>query len=163
MKGIEKIKKQSFKESRYVPFGNFIINHYQLSNNNILLIKYPKTLAPIPKLRRTLISDNLKIYLEDLLISKKLNTDLQKKISDDEIKLLEKLLLLAGLIVSLNYKKYDRSVEDSYIRYQLLVGSMNAGNQSEETKTELISILKYFLKKQVISNEEGLELILILS
>ena len=54
MKGIEKQKKESFIIERYVPFGKFIINHYQL-DKNILLVKYP-SLAPVPKLKRTIIS-----------------------------------------------------------------------------------------------------------
>jgi hypothetical protein len=163
MKGIQKNVKKSFKEIRYVQFGNFILNHYQLSNHNILLIKYPKTLAPVPKLKRTIVSDNMKMFLEDLISNQRINTTLQKQIISEEIKLLEKLLLMAGLIVSLNYNKYDRTIEDSYLRYQLLVGGMSAGNQSEEVRIELITILKLFMKKQAIDNEEGLELILTLS
>ena len=162
MKGINNIEKKTFKELRYIPFGKFIINHYQLTNNNILLLKYP-TLAPVTNLKRTIISDELKMLLEDLVTNQKINTDLQKQLKNDEMLLFEKILKLANLEILLNYKRHDMNIEDYYKRYQLLIGGMEAGNQSEEIKLELKTILNKFIKNNVIDNIEGLELIKILS
>jgi hypothetical protein len=159
MKGIEK----QMKTQRYVEFGKFILNYYQLENNNILLIKYPKSLAPITKLRRTIISDNLKIFLKDLINFQIINIDLQKEISTEEIKILENLLNLSGLTQHLKYKRIDRTIQDAVHRFEVLKGGLLAGNQSIELKEELSKILKLFINKQIIDSKEGYELIEILA
>jgi len=160
MKGIEK----QTKTGRYVEFGKFILNYYQLENNNILLIKYPKTLGPVPKLRSTIISDNFKFFLQDLINSQKINIDLQKEISTEEIKILEKLINLSGLSQYLKYKKigFDRNIQDTIQRFEVLKGGLLAGNQSIELKEELSKILQLFLNKNIIDSEAGFELIEIL-
>ena len=162
MKGIEQQKKQSFIIERYVEFGKFIINHYQL-DKNILLVKYPKTLAPVPKLRRKIISEELKMLLQNLLDTQIIDIDLQKEISTKEIQILENLLNLSGLKTYLNYKRIDKTIQDYVHRYKLLTAAMNAGNQSIEIKNELISILTIFINKKIIDSKEGYELIEILA
>ena len=163
MKGIEKQKKESFIIERYVPFGKFIINHYQL-DKNILLIKYPKTLAPVPKLRRKIISEELKMLLQNLLDTQLIDIDLQKQLKNDEILIFENLLNLSGLIKYLNYKRIDNlNIQDYVHRYKLLSSGMNAGNQSIEIKQELTEILKLFINRDIINSKEGFELIEILA
>ena len=159
MKGIEKQK----KTERYVEFGKFILNYYQLENNNILLVKYPKSIAPIPKLRRTIISNELKILLQDLINTQIINIDLQSEISTEEIKILENLLNLSGLTQHLKYKRIDRTIKDTIHRFEVLKGGLIAGNQSIELKEELSKILQLFLNKNIIDPEVGYELIEILS
>ena len=161
MKGIQKQKKESFIIERYVEFGKFIINHYQL-DKNILLVKYPKTLAPIPKLRRKIISDELKMLLQNLIDTQIINIDLQKEISIEEITIFENLLNLSGLTKYLNYKRIDKTIQDYVHRYEVLKGGLIAGNQSIELKEELIKILKLFINKNIIDPESGFELIEIL-
>jgi len=161
MKGIEK----QTKTGRYVEFGKFILNYYQLENNNILLIKYPKTLGPVPKLKSTIISDNFKFFLQDLINSQIINIDLQKEISTEEIKLFENLLNLSGLTQHLKYKRIDgidRTIQDTIHRFEVLKGGLIAGNQSIELKEELSKILKLFINKNIIDTEAGFELIEIL-
>jgi hypothetical protein len=162
MKGIKKIKKESFIVERYIPFGKFILNHFQL-DKNILLVKYPKTIAPVPKLRRKIISDNLKILLQNLIETQNINTDLQSEISTEEIKIFEDLLFLSGLTKHLKYKRIDRTIKDALHRYEVLKGGLLAGNQSIELKEELITILNLFVNKNIIDSEEGHELITILT
>ena len=159
MKGIEK----QTKTGRYVEFGKFILNYYQLENNNILLIKYPKTLGPVPKLRRKIISDELKILLQNLIDTQLINIDLQKEISIEEITLFENLLNFSGLTKYLNYKRIDKNIQDYIHRYEVLKGGLMAGNQSIELKNELISILTIFINKNIIDSKEGFELIEILA
>jgi hypothetical protein len=162
MKGIEKQKKESFIIERYVPFGKFIINHYQL-DKNILLVKYPKSIAPIPKLRRKIISEELKILLQNLLDTQLIDIDLQKQLKNDEITLFENLLNFLGLSKYLNYKRFDKNILDYVHRYEVLKGGLNAGNQSTELKQELTEILQLFINKNIIDSKEGYELIEILA
>ena len=118
----------------------------------------------MPKLKRTIISDNFKFFFEDLLDKQIINIDLQKEISTEEIKILEKLLNLSGLTQYLKYKKigFDRNIQDTIQRFEVLKGGLLAGNQSIELKEELSKILQLFLNKNIIDSEAGFELIEIL-
>ena len=49
-------EKKGYRELNYVEFGKFIINKKRLLEDNILLIKYIKSFAPIPTIKRQLIS-----------------------------------------------------------------------------------------------------------
>lgn len=163
MKGIQKIKKKSLIETRYYPFGNFILNHFQL-NNNILLVKYPQTLAPVAKIKSTQITDDFKILLIDLIDTGKINIDLQKKLGDIETNIFELLLLMAGLKVHLNYKRQVRSIDDYIHRFNILRGSLVAGDDSVELRTELTEIIKLLNNKAInkISDDVAFELLNIL-
>ena len=163
VKGINKVKKLTFVEVRYVAFGNFIINHFKL-NENKLLIKYPGSHAPVPKIRSTIISNDFKRLMIDLLDTKKINIDLQKKLNATETTLFELLLRLAGLKEHLNYKKHTMSIDDYVHRFEVLRGELIAGNDSNEMKIELINIIKLLNNKSInkISDEDAQELIEIL-
>lgn len=156
-------EKLTLIERRYSSFGKYIINHYQL-NNNKLIIKC-KTLSPVPQLKQTVISDDLKRLLIDLLDTSELNIDLQKKIEIKEVELLELLLKLSGLQSKLQYKRYKRSIDDYVNRFEVLRGGLLAGNESPELKAELIDIIKLLNNKNInkISDEDAKDLIAILS
>ena len=161
MKGINKPKKESFIKTRYVIFGTKILNHYQLEKN-ILLIKYPKTIAPTV-LKRTIISDKFKSLIIDLLNTQKINIELQKQLDLKEIELFEKLLRICGIFQTLNYKRYEMSMIDIINRFEVLRGGLIAGNHSFELRTELIEIIKklvYFNKISVTDSIELIEIII---
>jgi len=163
MKGIPKINKKSFIETRYCNFGKFIINHYQL-NKNILLLKYPGTIAPVSRIRRTIISDDFKNLIIDLIDTQKINIDLQKKLSDAEIKIFELLLLLSNLKHHLNYQKQTKTIDDYVHRFNILRGSLAAGDDSIKLRDELIEIIKLLNNKTInkISDDVANELLEIL-
>jgi len=156
VKGIPKVKQCNFIEVRYVSFGKFIINHFKLKENK-LLIKYPTSHAPVPKIKSTVISNDFKRLMIDLLDTKKINIDLQKKLSIKETELFELLLRLAGLYEHLNYKKQTLNIDDYVHRYTILKGELMAGNQSIETKLEMIDIIKLLNNKSInkISDEDA--------
>ena len=95
MKDILNGEKTSFIERRYIRFGKFVLNHYKL-NENILLIKYFKSHAPVPKLKSTKISNDFKILLRGLLDTER---------SKIESNTFELLLKLAGIAEQLNYER----------------------------------------------------------
>ena len=158
-----KTEKLTLIERRYSSFGKYIINHYQLNNNKIII--KCKTLSPVPQLKQTVVSDDLKRLLIDLLDTSELNIDLQKKIEIKEVELLELLLKLSGLQSKLQYKRYKCSIDDYVNRFEVLRGGLLAGNESPELKTELIDIIKLLNNKNInkISDEDAKDLIAILS
>ena len=163
VKGIKKLKQKSFIEERYIQFGKFIINHFKL-DENILLIKYPTSLAPVAKIKRTVISDDFKRLLIDLLDTNVINIDLQKKLNDAEITIFELLLRMAGLKQHLNYKKQTRGIDDYVHRFNILRGELVAGNDSRLLKDELTDIIQLLSNKAInkISDDVATELIDIL-
>jgi len=160
MKGIESQKKQPFIIARYCKFGKFILNHYKLSQN-ILLIKYPKSLAPFSKIKATVISDNFKNLLTDLIHTNVINIDLQKSLNDSEIKIFDLLIFSANLSSHLNYKKQTRTIDDYVKRYNLLLSSLKAGDDSIELRDEISNIIKLLNNKNVdkISDDIANELL----
>lgn len=146
-------------EKLYVPFGKYILNTKQLKNN-VLLIKNRKGLAPIAKLKRTEITDDLKNLLIDLIDTQTINIELQKELNNDEIVLFEKLLSLCKLKEVLNYKKYSKTIDDYLHRLTIIQGSINAGNNSNILKQEAKDIIKFlsspFVNKISINDAEML-------
>ena len=90
-------------------------------------------------------------------MTQKINIDLQKELKSSDSDLFDKIIKLSDLVDALNYKRYEITMEEQYKRYQLLISGMEAGNQAEEIKSELITILKLFIRKKVIDNKEGIE------
>jgi hypothetical protein len=156
------VVKTSFREKNYKEFGKFIINHAKL-NKNILLIKYPKSLAPVSKIRSTKISNDFKNLIVDLLDTETINVVLQKKLKLNEVELFELLLRVSGLKEQLNYKKIEQSDEDLVHRFYILRGELTAGNDSEIMKQELISVINILNSKGKINNTDAIELIAILT
>jgi len=161
MKDILNGEKTSFIERRYIRFGKFVLNHYKL-NENILLIKYFKSHAPVPKLKSTKISNDFKILLRDLLDTERINIVVQKKLSKIESNTFELLIKLAGIAEQLNYERQEPSIEDYTHRFQILQGEIGAGNDSTILKNEIIEIIGILNKASKINDNDAKELINIL-
>lgn len=140
-KNVKKKHKISYKEINYYTFGKFILNRKILNDENILLIKYPKSHGNVPKLRRTIISDTFKNLINDLLDTQQLNIQIQKNLTDKEQDLLDLLLSLSLLKKQLNFSKQYKDINDYVIRFKILQGSISAGNDSDDIKNELIDII----------------------
>ena len=155
-------EKQNYKQSRYIQFGNYMLNHFQLENN-ILLLKTLKSFGPVYNLRRTVISDDLKSLISEILHTGEINIDLQKDLSLDDTLLFEKLLKVSKLTDTLNYKRQSNNLDDIINRFEVLRGGLIAGNQSLELKKELQEIITILIKYNKINENKGFELIEILN
>jgi len=151
MKEIVSTRKSTTIERRYIRFGKFDLNHYKL-NQNVLLIKYPVSRAPVPKIKATKISDTFQSLIRDLLDTQQINTSLQKKLGKSEVELFELLLRLAGLTEQLNYERQKMSVDDYIHRFDILRGEWSAGNDSNILKAELMEIIEILNKADKISD-----------
>jgi hypothetical protein len=136
-----KIKENNFVNKYYYSFGKYLLNRKKL-NENILLIKQIKSLGPVSKLKRTVISDDFKSLINDLLDTSKINIQTQKKIHQDEIILLEHLLNISGLTEVLNYSRKEKDANDYLDRLILIQGTFEAGNDNDDIKNEAIEIIK---------------------
>jgi len=155
-------KKSNYKIDRYIQFGIYKLNHFQLEQN-ILLLKTPNSYAPVNLLKQRInISDNLKALIFDILHTGDINTDLQKMLILDDILLFEKLLKVCKIKDILNYKRITTGLDDVIARFEILRGGLISGNQSMELKTELIDIIELLVKFDKIGKITGNELIDIL-
>ena len=126
--------------NHYSPFGKFLINHRQLREKNNLLIKY-KSKAPVPTLRGTLISDNFVSLISDILDTKRINIQTQKKLDKDEGDLFDHLIKTCKLVNDLNYHRVSMDMNDIMKLFEILRGGFMAGNHSIELKNELIDVI----------------------
>jgi hypothetical protein len=149
-KPIKKYKnKIRYSEINYYAFGKFILQRKLLNDENILLIKYPVSLAPVPKIRRTKISDDFKAIINDLLDTQKINIQLQKELNDKEQNLFELLINLSGLKDVLNYNRVYKDVKYYMDKFEVLRGSIIAGNDNDEIKKELIDVIDLLSNKSI--------------
>ena len=153
--------KKDLIDKRYKQFGIFILNHYKLQENT-LLVKYPKSFAPVPKIRSTKISNEFKNLLIDLLDTGIINVELQKKIRIYEIKIFDTLMKLSHLSEQLNYKLIEQTIEEVVHRFYILRSELFAGNDSEILKKELIDVINVLNSKGKIEDKDASELIGIL-
>ena len=150
----------------YIQFGNKTQINIKKLDNNIILIKYIKNLGPLKNFpAQKGISNELKLILQDLVETGKINVDAQKKLSQSDIKLFEKILVLCKLKTHLQYKPYVPTIDDHIERFELLRSSLVAGNQSEEIKQEFIQLIKLLSNPFVskISVQDAQEFIELLS
>ena len=155
-------KKQNGFKARYSDFGKFVINHYQLKTN-ILLVKYSKSHAPVPKIKGTIISNDFKNLITDLLKNESINEELQNKLKDHEIDLFDLLINISGLANQLNYKRIETSVHDIINKFEVLRGELVAGNNSDILKNDLANVITLLnVKYNKISDSDAIELLDIL-
>jgi hypothetical protein len=155
--------KDSFIIKRYIRFGKFSLNHFQL-NDNILLVKYPKSHGPVAKLKSTKVSNNFKSLIHDLLDTQKINIALQKMLNKSEMDLFETLITKSGLALQLEYERQVMTENDYIDRFEVLRGELVARNDSIILKEELTDVIKILNKTPFnkISDKDADELIQIL-
>ena len=158
MNGIDGGPKKSTVERRYVKFGKFVLNHFQL-NKNKLLVKYPGSMGPVPKIRGTIITNDFKSLMQDLLDTHRINTAIQKKLSKSEAEMFGLLIRLAGLTEQLDYKEREMSIDDYIHRFDILRGELQAGNDSKIMKEELIELIGILNKAGKINDNDSKEFI----
>ena len=151
------------KSSHYEIFGKFMIN-MNLLTDGILLIKYTKSYAPVPTIRRTKVSKEFKIFLTDLLKNNKINYDLLKSCTQKDKAVFDNLIIRSGISRQLEYDKdtvlnNKENESELKLKFQILQGEMIAGNNSEEIIHELKYVINELVQLNVINKKDSEELI----
>ena len=146
-------------KAHYKTFGRFIIN-MDLLDDNILLVKYSGSYAPVPSLKRTKIGDDLKNAILELLDCSKINYDLLKDCSHHDRQVFERLIKRAGLDKQLEYDKNLCKMNETglKLRFEVLRGEVLSGNNNQEIVDELLYVIKELMELKVISASDGKEL-----
>lgn len=158
--GIKRVRKSGSRIQRdYKPFGRFIINRKILDDQNIMLIKYPKSHGMVKGYLRHSVSEKIKQFILNLIdTAGELNTDLLKQIEDEsDIQYLEKLLIKCQISKQLKYKRYVYTVEDYVEKFNVIKGSIASGNNNPKLKTQLRDIIELLSNPMInkISKEDA--------
>jgi hypothetical protein len=150
-------------EPKYKEFGKYAIHWGQLTNNDILNVKY-KSLGRVPNIKPQAVSDIFRDFIIDVLETGKVNQRLYNQVPDEEKKLFEKVAIGAGLLNTLKLKKVtiDKEMEDIN-RFNLLKGEYLAGNNNTQVLKELRKYIVKFINENRIPKTEGYNLLMELS
>ena len=141
--GVKRPRKGESKiKLHYKPFGRFVINRQLLMDENTVLIKYPQSHGPVAQFKRKIVSNNVKSLLIDLVDTGEINIELLKQIeSEEDVQYLEQLLKKAMIDKQIGYKKYIPDIDYYIEKFNMLKGSIEAGNDNVEVKQKLIDII----------------------
>jgi hypothetical protein len=145
------------KDNKYKEFGKFIIN-MELLNDNILLIKY-KSYAPIPTLRRTTISDDLKDMIYYLFDTGEIDYKQGQKLKQMEKDIFDVLIIKSGLKTQLKYTNLKEPISAVIERFEILKGSIIAGNDNPELIAEIKVVLLKLVEHNKISQNDAEDII----
>jgi len=128
--------------NNYFEFGKFAINK-KLLHENILLVKYKKSYAPVPQIRRTKISDDFIDALIFIFDTNKIDYEKLRELTTNENDLFRTLIMKSGLYDTLkyNYNQTRETIKDIIEEYEIIRGQIEAENDNPEllTKAKVIS------------------------
>jgi hypothetical protein len=151
------------EQPQYRQLGKYVIHYPQLTDRNILNVKYP-SFGRIPQFKPTPISDETKDFIIDLLDTGRVNPRVYDTLPVEERKLFERIATGSGIIHKLKIKKTisneDKAEQD---RFNLLKGEYLAGNNSNAVMKELRRFIVKFMSEGKIHKNEGMNLLMELS
>lgn len=150
---------------KYIDFGKFVLHYPQLVEKNIFNLKY-KSLGNIPQLSPFKVSEDFKDFLTDLIDRGKLSDKLYSRLDEDEKKRFERIVTFAKLNNKLGVKRVDLNEQENNNRnekmnpFELVRGEWVAGNNNDNVKKELITLIYDFTKGGMINEEDGKDILL---
>jgi hypothetical protein len=145
--------KLKLEQDKYREFGKFIMN-MALLDQNILLVKY-KSYAPIPTLKRTTITDELKNLIYYLFDTGEIDYQSGQKLKENEKIILNNLIMKSGLNLQLKYKsnKLDDDIDAIIEEFEILKGEIIAGNDNPKIKQDIKDILNKLVRLKKITKD----------
>ncbi len=139
----------------YKEFGKFAI-HMKFLYENTLLIKYKKSYAPIPQIRRTKISDDFRDAMIMLIDTEKIDYEKLRELSDVENDLFKSLIMKSGLFDTLkyNYGQTRENIKDVIEEYEILKGHIEAENNHPDIPIKIKKVLKKLKNYDKITEQE---------
>lgn len=151
------------EQPQYKTFGKYVIHYGHLIDRNIANFKYP-SLGSIPAIKPVNITDDYKDFLIDTLNTGKANERALNKLSNDEKKHFERVIIGAGLLETFNLKRgYDGDEKKDSDRFILLRGEVMAGNNNDKLLKELRLLIIKLMSNGRIQRNEGTNMLIELS
>jgi hypothetical protein len=133
---------------KFIQFGKYLLNQPHLYNDSKLTLRFPSGGA-IPQFKPSIITEDFREFLIDLIENEKMSQPLYKSLNDKEKKFFEKICKGAGLVHKFNIKPSNLTddIEQKELnRYKLLVGEVEAGNNNKDLIKELRALVIKFSK-----------------
>lgn len=145
-------------DETYKTFGKHILHYPQLRDTNTLNIKFPSGTKNYVK--KQVVSNNYKDLIMDILERGKVSDLLYDKLEAEEMEHFNKIVKGAGLMEQLKVKPpKDSNMKVLAERFKILRGQFIAGNNAPTLIEELKKIIVVFMSKDILSKEEGKELL----
>lgn len=146
-------------ENKFYPFGKFLIDNDKLEKNIIRII-YASTGINHPQMKNTLVSDDFKDMIMDIIINFKFNERSYKRLSKDERHYMKTLLEKSGVAKILKIADLDDDEDKAMMnRIRVIQGELEIGNNSPLLKTEAIEIIKHFIANGKINEANGYKML----
>jgi hypothetical protein len=144
----------------YREFGKFAIN-MKLLYQNILLAKYKKSYAPIPKLKRTDVSRNFVDAIIYIFDTNQIDYEKVRELSQKENDMLELLIMKSGLYSALKYDKSKTRDDINNIieEYHILKGEIEADNNNPELLEKIKKVVQKLYNYGKITDSDYREMI----
>jgi hypothetical protein len=126
----------------------------KLLSKNLLSLKYSSTGNPHQKFRKTLITDNGKDFVKNLIENNKPNNELFEKLDFKEKRLMNRLCEYLDLDGELSYD------DDFQKNFNILYGSYLAGNDSIYVKNQLKKYILTGIQENSIPKHTGYNMLL---
>ena len=142
-------------ENNYKEFGKFAIN-LKLLYENILLVKYKKSYAPVPLVKRIKVSDDFVDEILYILDTNKIDYEKLKELTDHENNIFKTLIMKSGLFIPLkyNYNETRDKLSDIIEQYEILKGEIESDNDNPNLIKQVKSVLKKLKNYGKISETE---------
>ena len=150
---------QNLKKN-YTTFGILQIHHSDLYDGKLKVLYL--TGSPFPKVKSQKVSPDLQSLLLDLIetnFENEIDDQTVQRLSERERNIFHTLLKGSGLQQRLKYTLKPRTIADIQTRFELLQGSIEAGNDSKDVINEAIDLLKLLMLAGKVNADEGNEII----
>jgi len=147
-KGSKPTEKQTHKE--------YFIDTHKL-NNNVLEVRYNKN-RHLTNVKTQIVGDGIKKIIQNIINDDTLNEKEYHELTENEKKLIRTILKM--LEKSHLIKNKDQEFNE---KFQILLGSYNAGNNSEILKNQLRQYIFHAIKLGIIPRNTGNAMLLELS
>lgn len=141
---------------RYLEFGKYCI-HKDSLKHNILNVKYKSSFCSVPFLERQHVTSNFVDLLMNMIETHQFNPRLHNRLSKDEKHLFYNLIVkseLEDLLEGSGMKLYDEDHMKDEERFELLKGSIMAGNNSPDVLREIkVLVLKFLANGKMKRND----------
>ena len=137
-------------------FGKLQINITELYKNK-LMIAYISG-SPFQKSKTKKITEDLASLLIDIIETEgknEINEDTLGRLSSEERDIFNTIIDYSGLRSFLKLKDKPRTINQCIARFQVLQGSIEAGNDNKEVLKEAIELLKILVLANKIDKEEA--------
>lgn len=146
-------------KKNYVKFGKLQIHEINLHSSNKLMVCY-LTGSPlmVKDLKTQIISDDLAsiiIGIIDTLPKNEISSNKVNRLSEKERNIFNRLISLSGLAKDIKYKQKPVTIQDMIERFEIVQGSIIAGNDSRETINEAITLIKQLSMADKIKPEDA--------